>query len=214
MAIDLPGHGRSPRASAGVTLAEVAAACWAAVDDAVGSEPVILAGLSVGSVVAKYMLHRAPVRVRALVLTGGGYHDGRKGIADRHLDAYRDRGLEHKREHLFANFSTAFRDTDTARWFVARAMERNVSGDTDGTVALIRALDPRDPEWLHAGIAVPTLIVPGGADRSLPAQEELHRRIAGSELRVIAGAGHCCNIERPAEYDAAVLEFLRRRGLL
>ena len=214
IAIDLPGHGRSPRPRPGMTLAEVAASCWDAVDEAVGDEPVILAGLSVGAVVAKYMVHNAPGRVVALVLTGGGFHTGAKGIADRHIGPYRERGLAHKREHLVANFSPAFGQTAIARHFVEIAMERNLAGDTEGTVELMRALDPPDPEWLHRGIAVPTLIVAGGLDRSLAAQEELHRRIAGATLRVIDGAGHCCNIERPAEYDGHVLEFLRAQGAL
>ena len=34
MAIDLPGYGRSPKADAGLTMADVAEACWEAIDDA------------------------------------------------------------------------------------------------------------------------------------------------------------------------------------
>src|ERR1041384_6114117 len=34
IAIDLPGYGRSPKARAGLTMADVAQACWEAIDDA------------------------------------------------------------------------------------------------------------------------------------------------------------------------------------
>ena len=36
---------------------------------------------------------------------------------------------------------------------------------------------------------------------------------AGAEHAVIKGAGHCCNIEEPAAFDAAVIPFLARHGL-
>lgn len=214
IAIDLPGHGRSPRALPGMTMADVAQACWDAVDEEAPAESIVLAGLSVGSHVAKYMVNAKPRRVDALVLTAGGFFPGPKGIAAQHVEPYREQGLAHKREHLAANFSAAFRDTEIARYFIDLAMERNVAGDVEGTVRLMLALDPPDPDWLHPGITVPTLIVTGGEDGSRPRTEEMHRRIAGSELQVIDGTGHCCNIERPAEYDRIVLDFLRRQRLL
>ena len=214
IAIDLPGHGRSPRARTGITLPEVAAACWDVADEVAPGLPIVLVGCSVGSTIAKYMVNARPAQVTALVLTGGGFHEGPKGIAARHVAAYRERGLAHKREHLAANFSPAFRGSPTARSFIDLAMERNAAGDADGTVQLMLALDPADPEWLHPGITVPTLIVTGGRDGSLAAQAALHQRIPGSVHRVIEGAGHCCNIEEPLEYDRLVTDFLDRQGAL
>ena len=154
-----------------------------------------------------------PARVRALVLTGGGLYDGPKGILARHEATYREQGLAHKREHLAANFSEAFRGSEAARWSIETAMERNASRDVDGTLALMRALEPADPPGLHDWTA-PTLVVTGSEDRSRERQEALHRRVAGSEFAQIAGAGHSCMIERPLEYDEHVLRFLRARGVL
>jgi pimeloyl-ACP methyl ester carboxylesterase len=213
IAVDLPGHGRSPRAAAGLTLRSVAGECWEAAEDVARAEGIVVIGCSVGAVVAKHMVGLRPDRVRALVLTGGGLSDGPKGILARHEDAYRDHGLAHKREHLAANFSAAFRETDPARWSIDVAMERNASGDVEGTLALMRALDPADPPGLHDWTA-PTLIVTGSEDRSRERQEALHHRLSGSELAVIEGAGHCCQIERPLEYDGHVLRFLRAQGVL
>lgn len=159
------------------------------------------------------MVGLRPGRVGALVLTGGGLYDGPKGILARHEAAYRERGLAHKREHLAANFSPAFRESEAARWSIETAMERHASGDAEGTLALMRALEPADAPGLHDWTA-PTLVVTGSEDRSRERQEALHRRVAGSEFALVAGAGHSCMIERPLEYDAHVLRFLRSRGVL
>ncbi len=222
LAIDLPGHGGSPRALPGIAMPDIAQACWEAVDEAAPGESVVLVGLSAGSVVAKYMVNQRPANVLALVLTGGGFYEtpdegerpARKGVASRHVPAYRERGAAHRREHLAMNFSAAFRESALGAYFIELEMASPSTSDTDGTVQVLLALDQPDPEWLHPGIRVPTLILTGSEDRSRPQQEAMRRHIAGSEFALIERAGHCCNIERPWEYDRRVLDFLRRHELI
>lgn len=58
-------------------------------------------------------------------------------------------------------------------------------------------------------IACPTLVVAGAQDaRFIDASRYLHRHIAGSKLQIISGAGHMVNLEKPAEFNEAVVEFL------
>ncbi|HEY0676205.1 MAG TPA: alpha/beta fold hydrolase [Immundisolibacter sp.] len=61
-------------------------------------------------------------------------------------------------------------------------------------------------------IAAPTLIVAGANDQlRLPGYaQELHQRIAGSRLLVLDDCGHCPNIEKAAQFSAAVIDFLTR----
>ncbi len=216
--VDLPGLGSSPHATPGLTMTDLAQAAWDAIDRE-SRDPAIVVGLSIGSGVAKYMAHLRPARVRALVLSGGGYHADpsgamiAKGILARHQGGYEREGIAYRRTQLARNFSDAFRASPLFDYFVDQLTERDASADAASIVLLLRAHDGPDPTGLHGGIRAPTLVISGGEDRSLREQQELARRIPGAELVVVPGAGHCVNLERPWAYDAAVLEFLRRRGL-
>ena len=68
----------------------------------------------------------------------------------------------------------------------------------------LRAVLPR--------ITVPTLLVWGELDARSPSRvaHEFARAIPHAELVVIPGAGHMSNLERPAEFNAAVRDFCRR----
>ena len=60
-----------------------------------------------------------------------------------------------------------------------------------------------------ATINVPTLII-AGAEDSVPLNEFqlMQERIAGSELRVISGAGHYAALEKPEEFGGLLRRFL------
>ena len=53
-------------------------------------------------------------------------------------------------------------------------------------------------------------LVYGGRDvrARLAVAEHLHAAIAGSQLVVLPGVGHVCNIEAPDAFNAAVRDFL------
>lgn len=217
VAVDLPGLGRSPRAQPGLTMADLADACWEALDE-ITPDPAVVVGLSIGAGIAKHMAVLRPDRVSALVLTGAGYHekDGKlvaKGIL-RHEPGYTERGIAYRRIQLEGNFSEPFRASPLGRYFIDLFAERNDTADPQSILALLRAHDPADADDLHPRIAAPTLIVTGGADRSRVSQEALQRHVRDAELVVIDGAGHCCNMEQPWAYDAAVLRFLGRIGIV
>ena len=59
-------------------------------------------------------------------------------------------------------------------------------------------------------IDVPTLVVVGEDDRVTPPplSETLAARIGGARLSRIASAGHICNLEQPAVFNQALLQFL------
>jgi 3-oxoadipate enol-lactonase len=63
-------------------------------------------------------------------------------------------------------------------------------------------------------IAVPTLIVVGEEDPGTPvtAAQVIHKQIKGSQLVILKSAAHLSNIEQQDAFNAAVLDFLRRRA--
>jgi proline iminopeptidase len=60
-------------------------------------------------------------------------------------------------------------------------------------------------------IRTPALLVGGRYDECRPAHlEEMHRRIARSELAIIEDASHLCFAEQPARFNALLNSFLDR----
>lgn len=60
---------------------------------------------------------------------------------------------------------------------------------------------------------VPTLVLHGDADAVVPFEgsgKRTHEAIAGSEVRLIAGAPHGCNVSHADEFNQALLDFLAR----
>jgi pimeloyl-ACP methyl ester carboxylesterase len=58
-------------------------------------------------------------------------------------------------------------------------------------------------------ISVPTLVLVGSDDQLfLPAADVMERRIPGARKRVLDGAGHMANADKPREFNAAVNDFL------
>lgn len=211
IAIDLPGYGRSPSAASDVTMRDVAAACWEAVDDH-STEPAVLVGCSVGSNVVEHMYHLRPKRTPAVVLSGTGYNPT-KSFAPPRIASYRQFGLKYRRTYAFEVLSPEFRETPLAHWLVDLIMERNQHADLDTIVAMFEALAVPDPEWLQRDLRAPVLIVIGSQDRAYQAAFALRDRLPDCELQVIDGAGHACQLEQPWEFDLHLIDFLTRHGL-
>src|SRR5438552_18623798 len=82
--IDLPGYGKSPAATKGLTMGDVAQACWEAVDE-VTDEPTILAGISVGHTLVLHMANQRPQQTLAVLLSGAGFSEGPKEVGPRRM---------------------------------------------------------------------------------------------------------------------------------
>ncbi len=91
IAIDLPGYGRSPKAHAGLTMQDVAQACWEAVDDAYPGERAILVGCSIGSCLLIWMHNHRPQHTAAIIMCGTGYNPNKEFIPGR-IASYKELG--------------------------------------------------------------------------------------------------------------------------
>lgn len=212
IAIDIPGYGRSPKATADLTMDDLAEACWEAIDDAFAGEKAILVGCSTGSAISPYMYHQRPDKAAALILTGTGYTPG-KEFARRRIDAYTANGIDYRWAYTFEDFSPAFRTTPLAHFFANLFAERNEFADLDSILHQFRALQKPEPEGHHATIACPVVILTGSEDGAHQSAFALQERIPDCELRVLPGAGHACQMEQPWLFNRMMIEFLAKHRL-
>jgi pimeloyl-ACP methyl ester carboxylesterase len=212
IAIDIPGYGRSPEADDGLTVADMAEACWEAIDDALPGESAILVGCSVGSAIVPYMYHQRPHKTAALVLSGTGYNPT-KEFAKRRIDAYTANGIDYRWRYTFEDLSPAFRATPLAHFFANLFTERNEHADLQTILHQFKALQRPDPDGHHERIACPTVILTGSEDGTHQSAFALKARIPNCELKVLPGAGHACQMEQPWLFDRFMIEFLSKHGL-
>ena len=212
IAIDIPGYGRSPKADAGLTMTDMAEACWEAIDDAVPGENAILVGCSVGSSIVPYMYHQRTDKTAALVLSGTGYNPT-KEFTKRRIDAYTANGINYRWRYTFEDLSPAFRTTPLAHFFANLFTERNDSADVETILHQFNALAQPYPEGHHERIACPTIILTGSEDSTHQSAFALKARIPNCELKVLPGAGHACQMEQPWLFDRFMIEFLADHGL-
>jgi 3-oxoadipate enol-lactonase len=203
IAFDYPGYGESEfRTQA--TRDDYARAAFAVLD-AVGVESAHICGLSLGGVVAIAMHALAPGRCRSLVLADTfALHPEGRGIYERSVAGSSD--------------MRAFAEA-RADFLLAQPAFTSVRSEV---VATMSRIDPAayrigaEGVWLAdqreraRAIDVATLIICGEQDRPTPPDlsKELGALIAGSRVEMITGAGHLTNLERPAQFNRLLDEFL------
>jgi 3-oxoadipate enol-lactonase len=208
---DLRGHGES-EATDSVTLNEMAVDV-AGLLDTLGIERAVVGGLSMGGYVALAFQKQFPDRVRALVLADtraqSDNSEARAGREQQAQTAIRE-GMAPIAEGMLSKlFAPETPATNSS--VVSFVREMMLKTNPKGAAAALRAMAVREDHTEHLGeIRIPTLILVGAHDVITPSalSEEMHRRIAGSQLEIIAGAGHVSNLERPDEFNRALKTFL------
>ena len=90
--------------------------------------------------------------------------------------------------------------------------ERMIANDRIGITRAVMGVVNRNPIYDElTQITLPTLILVGDQDvATVPAKSErIHQQIDGSNLVIIAGAGHTSSVEEPKAVNEAVDAFLR-----
>jgi 3-oxoadipate enol-lactonase len=213
MAVDLPGYGGRPAVEA-LDFEGLAADVEGAIVQR-GLEKPVLVGHSMGGMVAQTMLRRRPDGYAAAVLActspAFGNADGefqRKFVADRigPLDA--GKSMADLAPGLVA------RMMGPAAGAAGKAYAVEVMGAVPPATyrAAVRCLVTFDERASLASIRTPVLCLAGEADQTAPAQvmERMAARIPGARFASLPGAGHLPNLETPAAFDAAILDFLRQ----
>jgi pimeloyl-ACP methyl ester carboxylesterase len=90
------------------------------------------------------------------------------------------------------------------------AIESVSSVPPDVYRAAMRAFLSFDGTEVVPNIQLPTLVIAGGEDRTMPVAvvEAMARQIRGARLEVIGAVGHLANLEDPAAFNRVLADFL------
>jgi pimeloyl-ACP methyl ester carboxylesterase len=187
---------------------------------ALGFDQVDIFSFSLGGMVAQALAVRHPELVRRLILTGTGPAGGKdmdKVAGVTYYDMSRAT-LTRQDPKVFLFFNRNDTGKRAARAFVERLKERTEDRDAPIKVKAFRTQLKAIKRWSRSApadlskITQPTLIANGDNDRMVPSvlSEDLHRRIAGSELIIYPDSGHGGIFQFHDQFAPRALEFLER----
>jgi pimeloyl-ACP methyl ester carboxylesterase len=188
---------------------------------ALGFDKIDVFSFSMGGMIAQDLVLKHPDVVRKLVLTGSGPRGGKdmdKVAGVTYWDMLRATlTRSDPKEFLFFNRDATGKRA--GKEFVNRLKERTTDRDEDIKISAfrtqlkaIKAYGRSRPSDLSK-ITQPTLIANGDHDRMVPSvlSDDLHRRIAGSELIIYPNSGHGGIFQYHEQFAPIAAKFLAER---
>ncbi len=182
--------------------------------EARGIQKAHFVGVSMGTIVVRWIERLAPEKVRSITFAGGVFS------LKRPLNFGLKLALPIARLVPFSTLSRFLsflllprRNHQKARGIFLREADRIHPLAYRKWLRMLRNIR-RELEGLYRSrISVPTLVVMGAQDhaflRSATAFSNLHTNV---ELNVIEKCGHVCNIEAATDFNKSMLDFLRKQG--
>jgi 3-oxoadipate enol-lactonase len=199
---DHPGHGGSPP----LVDPTVSSMAREVVDllDELDIASMSYCGLSLGGAVGMRLALDEPERVEKLVLCSTSARFATREFWQERADTVRRGGVE------------AIADVVLERWFtptfrdVRRYREMLLSVASEGYASACQALRDWDVRGELSDVSAPTFAIAGAGDPSTPPAdlEAIVAEIPGAELLIVDDARHLVNVERPDEFNEAVLSHL------
>lgn len=223
IAYDRRGFGRSDKPSDGYdydTLADDLARLL----DQHELEQVTLVGFSMGGgEVARYIARHGQRRLHSVVFAAAvppfllQGPDNPQGPLSEQAAAQMRQALERDREAFFEQFITDFFSAD-GKLMVTQAQRQQAlmlchQSDQLAALACMQSFATTDFRADLQQVQVPTLVLHGDSDAIVPlagSGQRSHAAIAGSQLKVIAGAPHGCNVSHAETFNLALLDFLAK----
>jgi pimeloyl-ACP methyl ester carboxylesterase len=200
ISLSLPGHGDSE----GPAQSSVATFSQRVSDfvETLGLQKVVMVGCSLGSAITLWLAIAQKPWLAGIGLVGSG---GRLRVHPALLDGVlqdKDKALEMLGAYALGQ------DPDTnLRNTVLEQLRRNPAEVIHADLAACNAFDVMDR---LREISVPVVIIVGEEDKLTPVKYSrfLQEGISGSDLRLISGAGHLVMLEKPAEFNTALADFV------
>jgi pimeloyl-ACP methyl ester carboxylesterase len=213
--IDLPGHGRSDQPNTAYTFDFMARAVVAVLRDA-RIEKAVFVGHSMGAAVLCRVYQQAPEKFAALVSVDGLLcrppgtpEQARLFIGQFCVPDWQALGRRYFAGAFFPVPGTeTLRDAIIAEMF---ATPQYVIVSAAESIA-----SPEQPDWALTNVEVPVLVLnarnsPWWGERYEQYVKSLSARV---DYRLFDGVGHFLMLEKPAEFNASLMEMLRKFGLL
>jgi poly(3-hydroxyoctanoate) depolymerase len=212
IAFDAPGVGESQRPRRPLRMRELAGITRELLD-ALGVDRADVLGYSFGGALAQELAHRAPERVRNLILCATG--PGLGGVPPKPLAAlalatparyYHPKLLELSVPHIAGGRTRREPGVLAAH---AGARLHRPPGPLGYAFQLYAAAGWTSLPWLHT-LRMPTLVLAGDDDPSVPLANArlLARQIPHARLHVIPGGGHLFLLDEPESALPALLRGL------
>lgn len=209
IAVDLPGHGSSDKPEIKYDMDLFAAAIDAVMKDA-GVERAVLVGHSMGTPVVRQFYRRYPQKTLALVIVDGGL---------------RPFGTKEQREQFIAPLrGAAYKDVlaqmspvMTATLSEADKERVKTSFTTTPQHVLVTAMESMADDSLYATdkINVPVLALLAKSPYWPADTEQFMRGLAPDlDYQMWDGVSHFLFMDKPKEFNAAVIAFLDKKKLL
>jgi 3-oxoadipate enol-lactonase len=210
--LDWRGFGGSSFGERAVTM-ETFADDLAGLLDALEIERATVCGLSMGGYAAFAFYRRHASRVAALVLAdtkAGADTDEARRTRHEMAAAVRREGVASLPDQVLGKWLAP--ETLEARPHVVERLRAMITGNEAEAVARAQeAMAARaDSTPVLASVSCPALVIVGEQDSLTPPAEaeKIAAGIRGARLVTVPAAGHLSNLENPAPFNRALLEFL------
>lgn len=216
VAYDIRGFGASP-VGAGQATVEQMADDLGQILSAFDTGPAWLVGFSMGGVIAQRFAMDCPEMVNGLVLIASSCTVGHAGVEffEDRIRQVSEGGMERlnsiNASDALGCFSAGHEELTAEYQQLRQAAVRNPAGYVNACRAMLRLNEHPMVQDLGV-IECPTAVIAGELDPYCPprASESIAAAIAGSELTVIPGAGHCLHWEKPDVTSHLILDFIQQ----
>lgn len=210
IAMDLPGHGESDKPQVAYSMDYFARAVEAVMRDA-NVNRAVLVGHSMGTPIARQFYRKYPAKTLAIVIVDGVLGPlGDKAATDKIVAGFRAPNYRDTAGQMLTTIAGPTISTE--------ALDRikNASGNTPQHVLVSAMEGMADPSiWGNDKISVPVLAIMAKNPFYPPNIEEIARGLAPNiEFHMWDSTGHFIMMEKPKEFNAAVVAFLEKNQLL
>jgi pimeloyl-ACP methyl ester carboxylesterase len=207
--LDLPGHGQSDKPQITYSMDLFANAIDAVMRDAKVERAVVM-GHSMGTPVARQFYRKYPKKTLGIIIVDGGLRPfGTKEMREQFLAMFRSPNYKEAGAQMFTQMMGTLTPPDQERV--------KVSFTNTPQHVLVSAMESMNQESLYTPdkIDVPVFAILAKSPFWPPDSEQFFRSLAPDfEMQWWEGVGHFLMMEKPKQFNDAVIAFLNKKSLL